>query len=56
MKNTGMSIGVFYYHGIVDIYKDSRTGYNRSWYVYLFIPIGRGKAAENAAAKEAENN
>ena len=50
MKNTGMSIGVFYYHGIVDMYKDSRTGYNRSWYLYIFIPIGRGKAAEKASA------
>jgi len=52
MKNTGMSVGVFYYHGIVDLYKDQRVGYNRSTYVYIFIPIGRGKAAEKAEAKE----
>lgn len=47
MKNLGMSIGLLYYHGVVDIYKDQRVGYNRSYYAYVFIPIGRGKAAES---------
>jgi hypothetical protein len=56
MKNTGMSVGLLYYHGVVDIYKDSRTGYNRSLYAYIFIPIGKGKAAGKAAAKEADSN
>jgi len=55
MKKTGMSVGMLYYHGITNIYKDNRTGYNRSVYVYLLIPIGKGKADEKAKEKENEN-
>lgn len=55
MKNTGMSVGVNYYRGIVDIYKDNRTGYNSSWFLYVFVPIGRGKAEEKRQQKVQEN-
>lgn len=43
VKGTGANLGVRYYYGLVDIYKDSRKGYNSSFYVYADIPIGAHK-------------
>lgn len=45
LKGSGMNLGIRYYLGLVDITLDD-TGpdqYNRSLYLYMGIPIGRGK-------------
>jgi hypothetical protein len=54
----GLNITVQYYYGLVpvmkgDLYPDQ---YNRSLYVTAGIPIGKGKAAQKRAEKEAEMN
>ncbi|TDO83088.1 outer membrane protein with beta-barrel domain [Flavobacterium chryseum] len=54
----GLNITVQYYLGLVpvmkgDLYPDQ---YNRSLYVTAGIPIGKGKAAQKRAEKEAEMN
>jgi hypothetical protein len=51
----GMKIGVWYYYGLVNIYKDdiNAKAYNQSLYVLATIPIGKKKAAEARAKREA---
>lgn len=45
----GLSFGSKYYYGLVDVSKDSiEELYNDSFYVYVRIPMGAGKAAEKA--------
>ena len=56
MGGNGMNIGVNYYYGLVTVMKgDSNPNqYNRSFYITAGIPIGKGKAAEKAAKKDAQ--
>lgn len=51
MGGNGMNIGVNYYHGLVTVMKgDSNPNqYNRSFYLTVGIPIGKGKAAQKAS-------
>ena len=45
----GMSIGAKYYYGLVDVLRDENSElYNDSFYWYVRIPIGAGKAAAKA--------
>ena len=49
----GMSIGAKYYYGLVDVLKnDTEELFNDSFYVYVRIPIGAGKAAKKANAEQ----
>ena len=43
IKGTGINLGVRYYYGLVNIYKDTRQGYNSSLYIYAEIPVGANK-------------
>lgn len=50
----GMNLGMQYYNGLVPVMKgDGPNQYNRSFYITAGIPIGKGKAAKQAAAKKA---
>ena len=55
MGGNGMNIGVNYYYGLVTVMKGDANPnqYHRSFYVTAGIPIGKGKAAKNAAEKKA---
>lgn len=54
MGGNGMNLGIQYYLGLVPVMKgDGPKQYNRSLYVTLGIPIGKGKAAKKAAEKKA---
>lgn len=54
MGGNGMNLGIQYYLGLVPVMKgDEPKQYNRSLYVTLGIPIGKGKAAKKAAEKRA---
>lgn len=53
----GLNVTVQYYYGLVPVMKgDGPNVYNRSLYVTAGIPIGKGKAAQRRAEKEAELN
>ena len=56
MKGHGMNLGIRYYYGFVDVVinDDAPSVTNRSLYFTVGIPIGAGKAAQRAAAKEAK--
>ena len=61
LKGTGWTVGVKYYYGFVDVYKDKSGTKNSSLFVKLNIPIGAGekakqKNAAKAAKKEAKRN
>lgn len=43
MEGTGMTLGVKYYHGLVNVFQAAEDGYNRSWFLKLNIPIGANK-------------
>lgn len=46
-QGKGMNVGIKYMHGLTDVLKDdSYTSRNRSFYLFVGIPIGRGKALE----------
>ncbi len=49
LKGNGMNLGVNYYYGLVSVNKGDITPkqYNRSFYLTVGIPIGKGKAAKN---------
>jgi hypothetical protein len=57
-KGMGLKVGVYYYVGLMNIYKNDLgyKAYNSSLYVLANIPIGKKKAekrrAEEAAAKD----
>lgn len=55
-KGIGMKIGLWYYVGLTNIYKNDLgyNAYNSSLYVLATIPIGKKKAAEHRAAKATE--
>ncbi|MFB9080820.1 porin family protein [Flavobacterium procerum] len=54
----GLNITLQYYYGLVPLLKGDATPiqYNRSLYLTAGIPIGKGKAAQKRAEKEAEMN
>ncbi|MCP2025556.1 hypothetical protein L1276_000696 [Flavobacterium sp. HSC-32F16] len=53
----GLNITVQYYYGLVPVMKgDGPNVYNRSLYLTAGIPIGKGKAAQRRAEKDAELN
>jgi len=41
--SNGMTVGIKYYYGFVDVYKHISNTKNSSWYFKLNIPIGAGK-------------
>lgn len=48
-KGQGMNIGVKYFYGLTNIFKDDYfDSKNSSFYAYVGIPIGRGKVEEKA--------
>ncbi|WPR75282.1 porin family protein [Algoriphagus sp. NG3] len=47
MKGNGMTIGLKYYYGFVDVYKDRSGTKNNSLFLKMNIPIGAAKADEN---------
>jgi len=53
-KISGMTIGIKYYYGLVNVYKGESGTNNSSLFLKLNIPIGAGKAAEKKAAKKTE--
>lgn len=53
----GLNITIQYYYGLVPVMKgDGPNVYNRSLYLTAGIPIGKGKAAQRRAEKDAEMN
>ncbi|PIB35992.1 hypothetical protein BFP72_11595 [Reichenbachiella sp. 5M10] len=50
----GMSLGVNYYFGLVDVSKAADDNYNRSWNIYATIPIGVSKAEKKANKQAAQ--
>jgi len=42
-KGTGMTLGLKYYYGFVDVYKEKAGSKNSSLFVKMNIPIGAGK-------------
>jgi hypothetical protein len=53
----GLNVTLQYYYGLVPVMKgDGPNVYNRSLYLTAGIPIGKGKAAQRRAEKEAELN
>jgi len=51
LKDTSMSFGVSYYYGLTNIYRDgtgATAAYNSTFYIYVDIPIGAGKAKTKA--------
>lgn len=52
---TGWTVGVRYYQGFVDVFKDIPKTKNRSFFLKVDIPIGRGpKAQAKQAARKKE--
>lgn len=51
MKNDGMTLGIKYYFGMVDVYKQKSGTKNNSLFLRLNVPIGA-----NAAKKKRETN
>ena len=48
----GMSFGTKYYYGLVDVSRDANEElFNDSFYFYVRIPIGAGKAQDNNSAE-----
>jgi len=43
LKGTGMTLGLKYYYGFVDVYKDKAGSKNSSLFLKMNIPIGAGK-------------
>ena len=52
-QGNGMNIGLMYYNGFVPVMKGNVNQYNQTLYLTVGIPIGKGKAAKEAAAKKA---
>ncbi len=53
-KGTGMTIGIKYYYGFVNVVKNISGTKNSSLFIKMNIPIGRGKSEK--AAKKADEN
>lgn len=54
MKGHGMNLTARYYYGLVNINKSDQepAQYNRSFYLVVGIPIGKGKAEERRKSQE----
>lgn len=52
---TGWTIGVRYYYGFVDVYKDRSGTKNNTIFLKVNIPIGAGEKAKQKNADKAEN-
>ena len=52
-KGNGMNVGFMYYNGLIPVMKGNVNQYNQTLYLTVGIPIGKGKAAKEAAAKKA---
>ncbi|MBC8489175.1 MAG: PorT family protein [Bacteroidetes bacterium] len=46
LKGTGITFGIKYYYGFVDVYKDKSGTNNSSFFLKMNIPIGAGKKQE----------
>jgi hypothetical protein len=53
-KISGMTIGVKYYYGLVNVYKEQSGTNNSSLFLKVNIPIGAGKAAKENTEEKAE--
>jgi hypothetical protein len=53
MKDDGMTLGIKYYFGMVDVYKDKPGSKNNSLFLRLNIPIGANSAKKK---REEKNN
>ncbi len=54
-KGKGMTLGVKYYYGVVDVNKaDEGSQYNNALYINASIAIGKGKAQAKAAEKNSK--
>ena len=51
-KGNGMNVGFMYYNSFVPVMKGDINQYNQTLYITVGIPIGKGKAAKEAAAKK----
>ncbi|MDG1804207.1 porin family protein [Flavicella sp.] len=56
MKNDGMTIGVKYYFGMVDVYKNRTGTKNNSLFLKLNVPIGANAAKKKREEKENKMN
>lgn len=56
MKNDGMTLGVKYYFGLVDIYKNRSDTKNNSIFLKLNVPIGANAAKKKRDEKANELN
>ena len=55
-KISGMTIGIKYYYGLVNVYKGQSGTNNSSLFLKLNVPIGAGKASKKKAAEKVEGN
>ena len=53
-KISGMTIGIKYYYGLVNVYKGQSGTNNSSLFLKLNVPIGAGKASEKKAEKQGQ--
>lgn len=56
MKNDGMTLGIKYYFGMVDVYKNLAGTKNNSLFLKLNIPIGANAAKKKREQKENKIN
>lgn len=56
MKNDGMTLGIKYYFGMVDVYKNRAGTKNNSLFLKLNIPIGANAAKKKREQKENKIN
>ena len=47
-KGTGMTVGLKYYYGLIDVYKDIPNTKNSSFFIKVNAPIGAGKKVDKA--------
>lgn len=53
-KVSGMTIGVKYYYGLVNVYKGHYGTHNSSLFLEVNIPIGAGKASDKKGEAEVD--
>ena len=55
-KGRKMSIGVKYYYGLLDVYKDRSGTNNKSIFLKVNVPIGKEKAKKAAVEEQAKKD
>ncbi len=51
LQGKGMNIGIAYYYGFANVYKDRSGTNNQSFFIVADIPIGRGKVKSEQSEK-----